>query len=395
MKANLHDTYVSWLLADDISNNFNITIFWNLKKEKKTYRQELEKWWKLRSKFWFLWNISFWVLSLFMAILEFLIFYIWIWLWKNWIVWIWFFVVIQIYLFDLFRRFYSLGSILKHFFKLTADAQEMIEVLETPHDIVDLPDARDITINEWKVEFQNVGFYYKNDRYVFEDFSLTIKKWEKVAFVGVSGSGKTTLSRLIMRLYDIQKWKLFIDWQDIAKVTQESLRKQISLVPQEPMLFHRSIADNIAYGVEEASREEIIHAAKLAQAHEFISKLEHGYESLVWERGIKLSGWERQRVAIARAILQNNKLLILDEATSSLDSESEKYIQDAIDHVLQDKTAIVIAHRLSTIMKMDRIIVLQHGKIVEDGSHSELLQKQNWIYKKLWDIQVWWFILEE
>lgn len=395
LKAIEQDTKLSWILADDISNNFNIKIFGNLNRESKYFKEEAIKWAGLWEKYWFIGNIWFWVLTLFIVILEFLIFYIWIWFWKDWFVWVWFFVVVQIYLFDIFRKLYSVWHIINKFFKITADAQEMIEILETPHELIDRPNSKDIIINKWELEFKNVWFYYKNEKYIFEDFNLKIKAWEKVAFVWVSGSGKTTLSRLIIRLYDIQKWSILIDWQDISQVKQESLRRQISLVPQEPMLFHRSIAENIAYGVDHASMDEIIHVAKLAQAHEFISKLEKWYESLVWERGIKLSGGERQRVAIARAILQKNKLLIMDEATSSLDSESEKHIQDAIDNVLKNKTAIVIAHRLSTIMKMDRIIVLQHGKIIEDGTHNELLKKQNGIYKKLWNIQAWGFLIEQ
>jgi ATP-binding cassette subfamily B protein len=213
-----------------------------------------------------------------------------------------------------------------------------------------------------------------------------------VALVGLSGSGKSTLMKLILRLHDIQKGKILIDNQDIAHVTQESLRGQISLVPQDPILFHRSLMENIRYGRFNASDEEVIEASKLAHCDEFISKLRNSYDTLVGERGIKLSGGERQRVAIARAILRNSPILILDEATSSLDSESEKYIQEALDNLTKDKTVIVIAHRLSTIKKVDRIVVLDKGKIIEDGSHSQLIKKNKGIYKQLWEIQVGGFI---
>ncbi|HCY21763.1 TPA: ABC transporter ATP-binding protein [Patescibacteria group bacterium] len=198
--------------------------------------------------------------------------------------------------------------------------------------------------------------------------------------------------KLLFRFFDIQEGKISIDDQDISTVTQESLRNNISLVPQDPILFHRSIRDNISYGNPHASEEEIIAAAKMARCHVFISKLNEGYNTLVGERGIKLSGGERQRVAIARAILENKSILALDEATSALDSESEKLIQEAMDEVMKSKTVIVIAHRLSTVMKMDRIIVMDKGTIVEDGSHGELVAKKNGIYKKLRDIQSGGFV---
>jgi len=227
---------------------------------------------------------------------------------------------------------------------------------------------------------------------VVDNFNLEIKPGQTVALVGLSGSGKSTLMKLILRLHDIQKGKILIDGQDITKVTQESLRNQISLVPQDPILFHRTLMENIRYGRFNASDEEVIEASKLAHCDEFISKLHLGYETYVGERGIKLSGGERQRVAIARAILRNSPILILDEATSSLDSESEKYIQEALENLTREKTVIVIAHRLSTIKKVDRIVVLDKGKIIEDGSHLQLIKKNKGIYKQLWEIQVGGFI---
>jgi len=213
-----------------------------------------------------------------------------------------------------------------------------------------------------------------------------------VALVGSSGAGKTTLIKLILRMFDIQKGKILIDGQDISKVTQESLRQSVSLVPQDPILFHRSLMENIRYGKPNATNKELFRASKLAHCDEFISRLEKGYDTFVGERGIKLSGGERQRVAIARAILRDAPILIMDEATSSLDSESEKFIQDSLDKLMKEKTVIVVAHRLSTIKKVDRIVVIDKKKIVEDGTHKSLIELKNGIYKKLWDIQVGGFI---
>jgi ATP-binding cassette subfamily B protein len=208
----------------------------------------------------------------------------------------------------------------------------------------------------------------------------------------LSGSGKSTLVKLLLRLHDIQKGKILVDGQDISKVTQESLRENISLVPQDPILFHRTLMENIRYGRFDATDTEVIEASKLAFCDKFIDKLHDGYATYVGERGIKLSGGERQRVAIARAILRNSPILILDEATSSLDSESEKYIQESLDRLTENKTVLVIAHRLSTIKEVDRIVVLDKGKIIEDGTHQELIKKKNGVYSRLWNIQVGGFI---
>ena len=234
----------------------------------------------------------------------------------------------------------------------------MLEILDTPHEIVDTSDKK-IDIHHGEITFDQVNFAYLEGKPIFDNLSFKIKPGEKVAIVGASGSGKTTVVKLLFRFFDIQGGAISIDGQDIAQVTQDSLRASLSMVPQDPILFHRTLRENIAYGRPEASEEEIVAAAKMARCHDFISKFKDGYETLVGERGIKLSGGERQRVAIARAILENKSIVVMDEATSSLDSESEKFIQDAMDEVLRNKTAIVIAHRLSTIMKMDRIIVME------------------------------------
>jgi ATP-binding cassette subfamily B protein len=228
---------------------------------------------------------------------------------------------------------------------------------------------------------------------LFEKLSLRIQSGEHIGLVGKSGGGKTTITKLLLRFLDIQNGSIKIDGQDIAQVTQESLRRKIAYVPQEPLLFHRSLAENISYGKPGADQKEIEKVARMAHAHEFIKDLAHGYDTLVGERGVKLSGGQRQRIAIARAMLKDAPILVLDEATSALDSESEVLIQDALWKLMEGRTAIVIAHRLSTIQKMDRIIVMDDGKIVEEGTHKELTAQKG-VYASLWDHQTGGFIEE-
>ena len=231
------------------------------------------------------------------------------------------------------------------------------------------------------------------DKYIFKDFNLTIEPNQKVGLVGYSGAGKSTLINLLMRFFDIEEGNggIEIDGQDIRDVTQESLRQNISYIPQDPILFHRTIRENIAYGKLNATEEEIIEASKKANCYEFIMSLEDKFDTLVGERGIKLSGGQRQRIAIARAILKNSKILILDEATSALDSITEKEIQEALKNLMENKTVIAVAHRLSTLDNMDRIIVLDKGIIVEDGTKQELLNKKG-LFSKMWEMQKGGFI---
>jgi ATP-binding cassette subfamily B protein len=223
---------------------------------------------------------------------------------------------------------------------------------------------------------------------LFEDFSLRIRPGERVGLVGHSGSGKSTFVKLLHRLYNVTGGRILIDGQDIGQVTQASLRSQVALVPQEPILFHRSLAENIAYGRPGARLRDIEEAAWLANAHEFISRQQRGYATLVGERGVKLSGGERQRVALARAFLANTPVLVLDEATSSLDSESEAAIQEAMARLLIGRTAIVIAHRLSTVRMLDRILVFDNGRVVEEGTHDILVRKLGGTYKRLFEKQI-------
>jgi len=271
--------------------------------------------------------------------------------------------------------------------------KQCLTKLIVPQEISDKKDAAKLVVTKGQITFSDVKFHYKGTEPLFQKKSVTIEAGQKVGLVGSSGGGKSTFVNLILRLYDVTDGHIFIDSQDIRDVTQDSLRKQIAMIPQDPSLFHRTLMDNIRYGRIEASDEEVIAAAKKAHAHAFISKLPQGYHTSVGERGIKLSGGQRQRIAIARAILKNAPILILDEATSQLDSVTESDIQDSLWHLMQDKTTIVIAHRLSTLLHMDRIIVFDQGNIAEDGSHAELLAK-NGLYKTLWDAQIGGFLLD-
>ncbi|MCD8563000.1 MAG: ATP-binding cassette domain-containing protein [Alphaproteobacteria bacterium] len=251
----------------------------------------------------------------------------------------------------------------------------------------DRPGAKDLVVSEGGITFDHVRFIYKSKvEPLFDDLSVAIKPGERVALVGHSGSGKTSFVKLLQRLYDVQDGEILIDGQNIADVTQESLRRNIALVQQEPILFHRSIAANISYARPGASMAEIIEAAKQAYAHDFIASLPEGYYTLVGERGVKLSGGERQRVAIARAILADAPILVLDEATSSLDSVSEHYIQKALENLVKGKTTITVAHRLATIRDADRILVFDKGRIVGEGPHEELI-KSSPVYRELYEMQ--------
>ncbi|MBV9159469.1 MAG: ABC transporter ATP-binding protein [Candidatus Kaiserbacteria bacterium] len=284
----------------------------------------------------------------------------------------------------------SLGSNFNKFAETWGEIEESLDEIIEPHEIPDKTDAASLVVAQGALAFEGVTFSYGANT-VFADLNLAIPAGQRVGLVGRSGAGKSTLIRLILRHHTLQMGTIKIDGTDIATVTQESLRQAISVVPQEPLLFHRTISENIAYGRPDASEEEVIQAAKLAHAHEFISRLPQGYASMVGERGVKLSGGERQRIAIARAILKNAPILLLDEATSALDSESEVEIQRALHELMHGKTVIAIAHRLSTLREMDRIIVMDQGRIVEEGTHEQLVARGG-IYSELWQHQAGGFL---
>lgn len=293
-------------------------------------------------------------------------------------------------------RLFDMNSFIRNIEDGFLQASPITEVMLTNPEILDKPGARDLAVTNGSISFKSVEFHYEDaakKQAVFKDLNLSVRPGEKVGLVGPSGGGKSTLTRLLLRFEDIIAGQIEIDGQNIADVTQASLRGAIAYVPQEPLLFHRPVSENIAYGNNDLSKAEITKAAKWANADEFIAKLPQGYDTIVGERGVKLSGGQRQRIAIARAMIKNAPILVLDEATSALDSESEKLIQEALWKLMEDHTAIVIAHRLSTIQRMDRIIVLDEGQIVEEGRHSQLLSDGG-LYAKLWQHQSGGFLEE-
>ncbi len=386
------ETKTTGFLADSITNNSVIKLFVGFSREVKGFGKVNEDLRKLRKLTWDLDGFFEALQGFLMVILEFGIFYLAVFLWLRNILTVGDFVLIQAYLINIFHRVWEFGRVLRQTYEALSDAEEMTVILNTPHEIKDILGAKDLKIKKGRIEFKNVDFYYYQTRKVLSDFNLIIEPGQRLALIGPSGAGKTTIVRLLLRLYNLSGGQIFIDNQDVSKVTQESLWKNISLVPQDPILFHRPLSENIVYGRPDASETEIVVSAKAAHCHEFITKFPDGYNTHVGERGVKLSGGERQRVAIARAILRNSPILILDEATSSLDSESELLIQDALDKLMDGKTVIAIAHRLSTIRKMDRIIVVDQGGIIEEGSHEELLKNKRGLYKRLWQLQAGGFI---
>ena len=385
------DSATTAVAADAISNSTNIMTFTGIKHEDGLFRAAIEKWRKIATFSWILSDVSEGLQWGLMIILEFFVMYFAVGFWQQGLLTIGDFALIQSYLISVFIRVWDLGRTIRKTYEAVADAKEMVEIMNTPHEIRDKKNAKELEVKRGEIWFKKVHFSYGKKRKVLDGLELKIKPKEKVALVGPSGAGKSTVVKLILRFHDIQKGQIKIDGHDIKQVTQDSLREAIAMVPQDPVLFHRTLMDNIRYGRRDATDAEVVAAAKKAHCHEFISELQEGYQTFVGERGIKLSGGERQRVAIARAILKNAPILILDEATSSLDSESEKLIQDALHELMKNKTTIVIAHRLSTILKMDRIVVVSAGRVVDQGTHSELIKTEG-IYKTLWEIQAGGFI---
>lgn len=386
------ETAATAILADTITNNHNVKLFVGYDREVSVFKNAIQKVRQLRVFTWNLDTIFNGVQGFLNIVLELGVMFFSVSLWKKNILTIGDIVLIQSYVATIYSQTWGFGKMIRNIFTNLADADEMTGILNTPIEVQNSPDAKNLVITKGEIEFINAGFNYNDTRNIISKFNLKIKDKEKVALVGSSGSGKTTIIKLLMRMYDLTMGSILIDGQKINAITKESLWENISLVPQDPILFHRPIMENIRYGRPNASDEEVIMAAKLAHCHEFISELPDGYNTYVGERGIKLSGGERQRVAIARAILRNAPILVLDEATSSLDSESEALIQEALGVLMKNKTVIVIAHRLSTIMKMDRIIVINKGKIIEEGTHADLLKKARGVYNNLWKIQAGGFI---
>ncbi len=293
----------------------------------------------------------------------------------------------QLYISRIYNDLWNLQNIIRRVEMSLSEAVEMTEILDLPLEVADIKHPKKADFSEGKIEFKDVTFKYgKRDKLVFDNFNLTIRPGERVGLVGHSGGGKTTLTKLLLRFADVSGGAVLVDGQNIASIPQEDLRANIAYVPQEPILFHRSLMENIRYGRLDATDEEVYEAARMAHAADFIDSLPDKYETLVGERGLKLSGGQKQRVAIARAMLSKAPILLLDEATSSLDSKSEKLIAEGLSALMEKRTTIVIAHRLSTIRRLDRILVLHNGDVTEQGTHDELL-KRNGIYKELWGHQ--------
>ena len=303
------------------------------------------------------------------------------------------FVLIFNMIFAVMTQMWHLGYALSNLFREIGIAQQALTLITSPHQIIDSIDAKPIMVTKGEIVFSNVTFHYNKGNNIFKNKNVIIKAGQKVGLVGFSGSGKSTFVNLILRFFDVESGVITIDNQDITKVTQESLRENIAVIPQDTSLFHRTLIENIRYGRLNVTKEELIKASKNAYCHDFITQLPNGYNSLVGERGIKLSGGQRQRIAIARAILKNAPIIILDEATSALDSITEKYIQDGLYNLMKGRTAIIIAHRLSTLSKMDRILVFDKGSIIEDGTHKELLESKKQ-YAFMWEMQVNGFLVD-
>ncbi|MFN4181436.1 MAG: ABC transporter ATP-binding protein [Candidatus Paceibacteria bacterium] len=387
------DTKLTATLADSLSNMLTVKIFSASSKEFSVFQSVTEN---LKNRLYISQRFSA-IRHAFQAILM-SGFHIWILLtmirlWQMGEITVGVFVMVYVYLISIIDRIWDLSSGLTNFMEALTDAGEVVEIFEKDIEVKDPQNPEPAQITKGEIVFENVSFGYRSGDSLLVDFNLHIQPGEKLGIVGRSGSGKSTITKLLLRFVDIDAGTITIDGQDIRNITQDDLRKAVSYIPQEPVLFHRTIKENIGYAKELSTDMDIIRAAKKAHAHDFISRLSQGYDTLVGERGIKLSGGERQRVAIARAILKDAPILVLDEATSALDSESEAFIQEALEGLMKGKTTIVVAHRLSTIQRMDRIIVLDQGQIIEEGSHAELLAKGG-AYAHLWDRQTGGFLEE-
>ncbi len=385
---------VSGKIVDSVTNILNTKMFSRLEFEREYLRKQLDvEVDKARDTFWFMEKMR-WFQFIAALILQIGIMYMAVYKWLGGSISVGQFAMVTSLSLLIINDARGLSRRFLEFFEYLGNIADGVEIMVKDQEVKDLQGAGVLQVRNAEIEFSHVDFQYAEGKEVFVDLNIKIKGGEKVGLVGFSGSGKSTFVNLLTRLYDIRSGAIYVDSQDISRVTQDSLREQISLIPQDPMLFHRSLMENIRYGNIQATDDEVIEAAKLAFAHEFIEELPQGYDSLVGERGVKLSGGQRQRVAIARAILKNSPILVLDEATSSLDSKTEKLIQKGLDNLMKGKTVIVIAHRLSTISHMDRIIVFDQGKIVEEGSHENLLSLGGH-YSVLWGMQAGGFLPQE
>lgn len=371
------------ILADTITNFVSVKIFSRFSAEESDFTNASNEMVRTTRKSWYASIIVDAIQSIIIGFVTILILFLSIRYWQQGKISIGTIVILQTYAFVLGNYFSNLSERLKAIYRALADATEMLEILKIKPAVVDIANPQHPKILHGAIAINNMTFSHVKNQILFNNFTLEIPAGQKVGLVGHSGAGKSTLTSLLLRFMNVQHGTICIDDQDISQITQNDLRRYISYVPQTPMLFHRSIADNILYSKPTAKLSEVYAAAKQAYAHEFIEQLPNGYNTIVGERGIRLSGGERQRVAIARSLLKDAPIVVLDEATSALDSKSERYIQDALKVLMHKRTTITVAHRLSTIQQMDRIIVLDSGNIIEDGSHQELLDLHG-VYADLW-----------
>jgi ATP-binding cassette subfamily B protein len=386
--SNQWDTRMGGVLADAIGTNAVVKAFGGEAREEASLARTTAKWRKRTRRTWmaFTWAGSGQLALLWLIRLAATGAALWLWSRGDASAGDMAYVITSYLVLNGYLR--DIGQYVHQLQRSVNEMEELVQLHEEPLGVADRLDARPIAIKAGAIRFEGVTFRYAGqDRPLYEDLTVTIPAGQRVGLVGPSGSGKTSFVKLIQRLYDVDAGRVTIDGQDVALVTQASLRRQVAIVPQEPVLFHRTLADNIGYGRTDATQVEIEQAARLANAHDFIMALPKGYRTPVGERGVKLSGGERQRVAIARAFLADAPILILDEATSSLDSESEAAIQEAMERLMVGRTAIVIAHRLSTVRSLHRILVFANGRIVEDGTHDALLGAEGGHYRRLFERQ--------
>ena len=394
--SNAQDTRIGAATADAITCNAVVKSFGAEKREDYRIAKVLDKWHK---RTWRTWTRATRNGSMQMLLLQglrsvVLLYVVWLWWQRRATAGDMTFVLTSYFIVHGYLR--DIGQHVRNLQRSANEMEEMVDFHSQPLGVMDRADAKPICVSKGEILYDRVMFCYKGQpEPLFRDFSLRIDAGERVGLVGHSGSGKTTFVKLLHRLYDVGGGRIVIDGQDTGYVTQDSLRAQLALVPQEPILFHRTLAENIAYGRPDAGMAEIESAARLANAHEFILRQQKGYHTLVGERGVKLSGGERQRVALARAFLADTPVLVLDEATSSLDSESEALIQEAMERLIEGRTSIVIAHRLSTVRMMDRILVFDRGRVVEEGKHEELVRREGGTYRRLFERQALGLVVGE
>lgn len=387
-------TSVVGKMVDSISNIFNIRLFVRHKNENQYIHQGIkdavQKDREMQAKI--IRMRIFWDMSI--VTLMSLNLYILLYMYSKNLVSIGDFAFVVSLSISILWNLWYIASQFVSFSEKIGICKQALSIISLPHEITDIPFAKPLIVSKGRIQFHQVSFHYDEGAHLFKNKNIVLESGQKVGLVGFSGSGKSTFINLILRLFEVESGEITIDDQNIHDVTQKSLREQIALIPQDITLFHRSLMENIRFGNIHATDEEVFAIAKKTHCHEFISQLARGYDSMVGERGIKLSTGQRQRIAIARAMLKNAPILILDEATSALDSITEKYIQDALHLLMQNKTTIVIAHRLSTLSKMDRILVFDKGQIIEDGTHAALIAKHGH-YAKMWQMQAGGFLPEK